>query len=78
MVAADEHAVAEEAEVPVRVPGEIEDRPAVELAALVEQLRVAREADERRESMALLDQLVRDRLRHAVVRNQSAIRSGQS
>src|SRR5213593_46001 len=66
MVAADEHAIAHEADVPVRVPGQLDDRPAVELAAFVKELGVARKAYERSERMSLLDQLVRDRRGNAV------------
>ena len=51
---------------PIRVTGQLDDRPACQLASLVEQLGVAREADERREGVAPLDQLLRDRLRDAV------------
>ena len=47
-------------------PGQLEHRPAVQLASLVQQLGVAREADERGERVALLDQLARDRLGDAV------------
>ena len=63
---------------PVRVARQSTHPPAVDLVALDEQLRVPGEADERREHVARLDQLLRDRLRDAVRRNQSAIRSGQS
>src|SRR5438874_7407071 len=53
---------------PVRVPGQLDDAPAVEVAALVEQVRVERVADERRKGMALLDQVVGDGRRHAMGR----------
>ena len=53
VVAGDQHAVALEADVAVRVAGELEHAPAVDLVAFAEQLRVAREADEGRERMAL-------------------------
>ena len=47
MVARDEDAVAEQAEVPVRVAREVDDAPAGDLVALLQRLRVADEADQR-------------------------------
>src|SRR5215208_5159582 len=53
-VGADEHAVAEQRDVAVGVPGHLEHAPAVDLVALVQQVRVAYEADERPVERALL------------------------
>ena len=66
VIAADQDAVAQVAEVPVRVAGQLEHAPPVQLASLVQQLGIVREADERGECVPLLDQLVRDRLGDAV------------
>ena len=52
VVAGDEDAVAQEAEVAVRVAGKLEHLPAVDLVALGDPLGVAREADERAERVA--------------------------
>ena len=54
VVARDEHAVAQEADVPVRVARELEHLPAVHLVSLLQPLGVAREADERREEARLV------------------------
>ena len=59
VIAADQDAVAQEADVAVGVARKLEHRPAVQLASLVQQLGVVREADERGERVALLDQLAR-------------------
>src|SRR3989442_7591313 len=61
MIAADQHAVAEEAEVSVGMTRQLEHLPAVDLAALVEQHRVDRVTDEGRKRVALDDQIFRDR-----------------
>jgi hypothetical protein len=55
VVAGDQHAVAQETEMAVRVARKLDDRPPAHLAALVEQVRIDRVADERRECMSLLD-----------------------
>src|SRR5207247_9741380 len=59
MVAGDQHALAQEAEVPVCMARQFDDLPAGERAPLVEQVRVAGVPDEGRERMSLLDQLAR-------------------
>src|SRR5439155_17545983 len=61
MIATDQHSVAEETEMPIRVPGELEHLPAVDLAALVEQHRVDRVADEGCERVTLGDEILRHR-----------------
>jgi len=66
MVAGDEDAVAREAEVSVRVPRKLDNAPACELAAFVQQLGVGRVADERCERVPLSDQVCRDGVRDAV------------
>jgi DNA repair photolyase len=66
MVAADQHAVTEKAEMPVGVSGQLDDVPARKLASFVEQLWIDRVADERRERMASSNEVVRHRLRDAV------------
>jgi DNA repair photolyase len=66
MVAADQHAVTEKAEMPVGVSGQLDDVPARKLASFVEQLWIERVADERRERMASSNEVVRHRLRDAV------------
>ena len=67
-VAGDEHAVADEARVPVGVAGRREHLPAVDLVARVDEGRVPGEADEVGEDVAGLDQLLRELDRHAVPR----------
>ena len=59
-------------------PGKLDDLPAVELAALVQQLRVAREADERRERMPCSISSCAIARGTPCATNHSAIRSGQS
>ncbi len=66
MVAADEDSVAQKAQVPVRVAGQLDHLPRLEQASLVQQLGVDGVADERGEGVALRDQVGDDRLRDAV------------
>src|SRR5688572_22731781 len=54
-VPADEHALAEEADVTVGMPRKLDDPPAAHVASLVEELGMADEADERPKSVPLLD-----------------------
>ena len=60
VVAADQDAVAEKAEMAVRVARQLEDLPSRDYAPLVDQVRAFGEADERRKRVPFGDQLVRD------------------
>ena len=60
VVAGDENAVAEEAEVAVRVPGRRQHTPARDLVSGIDERRVPREADEVGEDVSRLDQILGD------------------
>ena len=62
-----EDSVLQQADVPVGVAGKLEHAPALDLVALVQEPGVAGEADEGRECLRLVPQLLGDRLREAVL-----------
>ena len=66
VVGRDEHAPLQQAELPVGVPGRGDELPAVEAVAVVDEDRVALEADERPVDVARADQLLGDLARDAV------------
>ncbi len=66
MIAPDQHAVAEEPKVAVGMAGKLENLPAADLTALVEQVGIDRVADERRERVSLDDEVLGDIGGHAV------------
>src|SRR6266545_1326001 len=66
MVAPDQDAVAQKAQVPVGVARQLDHAPVLQVAALVEQLRIDRIADERRERVTLHDQIVGHRRGNAM------------
>ena len=78
MIGGDEDPVLEHAQLPVRVTRCCDELPAVEPLACEHPDRIGLIADEGRVDRARLDQLLGDRPRHAVRRNQSAIRCGHS
>src|SRR5215468_12277970 len=67
MVAGDQDAVAQEPQLAVGMPRQLDHLPAGERAALVQEIRIERVLDERREHVTLFDPLVRDLRRRTVL-----------
>src|SRR6266508_1407866 len=66
MVAPDQDAVAQKAQVSIGVARQLDHAPVLQVAALVEQLRIDRVADECRERVTLHDQIVGHRRGNAM------------